>query len=62
MDKNQTLKLASAIFAIIALAHLVRAVLNLPVSIATFDVPVYFSYVVVIVAGYLAWLMHNAEK
>ena len=62
MNKNQSLILASAIFGLIALLHLLRAILGWPVSIGTLDIPSYVSYIAVIVAGYLAWHMYNASK
>jgi len=62
MNKNQSLMLASAIFGLIALLHLLRAIFSWPARIANFDVPLYFSYIAVVAAGYLAWLMHNASK
>ncbi len=62
MDKNQSLLLAAVIFAIIALVHLIRAVLGLEAVIAGLNVPVYVSYIFVIVAGYLSWHMYNVSK
>ncbi len=62
MDKNQSLMIASVVFGLIALVHLVRAVLQWQASIGTFSVPVWLSYVAVIVAGYLAWNMYDAGK
>lgn len=62
MDKNQLLMLASAIFGLIALLHLIRSIFSWPASIAGFNVPLYFSYIAVLVAGYLAWHMYNASK
>jgi len=62
MDKNQSLMLASATFAIIALVHLLRAVLSWPASIAGWNVPVWLSYAVFVVAGLLSWLMYSASK
>ena len=61
MDKNQSLMLAAVIFGIIALLHLLRSILNWPASIAGLNVPVWLSYVAVVVAGYLAWLMYSAS-
>ncbi len=62
MNKNQSLKLASFIFGLIALIHLLRAVLNLEAVIAGIKIPVYVSYIFVIIAGYLSWYMYNASK
>ena len=62
MDKNQSLMLATVIFAAIALLHLARAFLNLPASVSSFNIPVYFSYAGVVIAGFLSWLMYSAVK
>ena len=62
MDKNQSLTLASIIFGVIALLHLLRSIFSWPASIAGFNVPVWLSYIAVIVAGYLAWHMYDAGK
>jgi len=62
MNKNQSLMVASAIFGLIALLHLLRSVFSWPAVIGTFNVPVWFSYVAVVVAGYLSWQMYNAGK
>ena len=62
MNKNQSLKLAAVIFTIIALLHLIRAILGFEVVFGSFRVPLYFSYIAFIVIGYLAFIMHNARK
>lgn len=62
MDKNQSLMLASVIFGVIAALHLLRSIFSWPASIGSFNVPLYFSYIAVAVAGYLAWHMYNAGK
>jgi len=62
MDKNQSLMLAAFIFGIIAVLHLLRAIFGWPARIANFDVPLWLSYIAVVVAAYLAWNMYNASK
>ncbi len=62
MDKNQSLMLATAAFGIIALLHLLRSVFSWPASIANWNVPVWFSYIFVVAAGYLSWHMYSASK
>lgn len=62
MDKNNALMLASAIFGIVAVLHLIRAVLSWEASIAGWNVPIWLSYIAVVVAGYLAWTMYSAGK
>lgn len=62
MDKNQSLKLAAVIFGIIAFTHLLRSVFSWPAVMGNFNVPLYVSYIVVVVLGYLSWHMYNASK
>lgn len=62
MDKNQSLMIAAVIFGIVALLHLIRAVLSWEANIAGWNVPVWLSYVVFVVAGYLSWHMYSASK
>ena len=62
MDKNQSLMLAAVVFGVIALLHLARAILGWEAVIGSFNVPLYFSYIAVIVFGYLSWHMYNASK
>ena len=62
MDKNTALSLASAAFGLIALLHLLRSIFGWQASIDDFNVPVWLSYVAVVVAGYLSWLMYSASK
>lgn len=62
MDKNKALMIAAVIFGVIAVLHLLRSILSWPASIAGWDVPLWLSYITVVVAGYLAWSMHSASK
>lgn len=62
MDKNQLLTLGAAIFGIIALLHLLRSIFSWEANIGGFNIPVWFSYVAVVVAGYLSWQMYSAGK
>ncbi|MEK6892006.1 MAG: hypothetical protein AABX25_02360 [Nanoarchaeota archaeon] len=62
MDKNKSLKLASFVFGLVALVHLLRSIFSWPVSIGTFNIPVYFSYFGLVVVGYLSWMMYSTGK
>lgn len=46
--------LSSVVFSVVALAHLLRAVRNVPLLLGTFAVPVWASWVAAIVAATLA--------
>ena len=62
IDKNQSLILASIIFGFVALVHLLRSIFSWSLVVENFSVPLYFSYIAVIVAGYLSWQMYNLSK
>ena len=62
LDKNQTLKLAAIIFGFVALVHLLRSIFSWSLVVENFNVPLYFSYIAVIILGYLSWQMYNLSK
>tara|TARA_Y100000310_G_scaffold342435_1_gene445694 strand:- start:5384 stop:5575 length:192 start_codon:yes stop_codon:yes gene_type:complete len=62
MDKNQSLLIASVVFGIVGFLHLLRSVFSWEMVISNFNVPLYFSYIAVIVLGYLSWSMYKASK
>jgi hypothetical protein len=55
MDRKQYLMVAGAIFAVVALAHLLRAVMNWPIVIAGWIVPMWLSWLGFVIAGALSW-------
>jgi hypothetical protein len=60
--KNFSL-LAAAIFAIVAVLQLVRAVSGAPVTIGTtISIPLWASWIACIVAAALTWLGFNASR
>ena len=61
MDKNTLLLVASAVFGIIGFLHLLRSILGWEAAIGGFNVPLYFSYIAVVVAGYLSFSMYKAS-
>ena len=62
LDKNRSLLLASAVFVVIVLFHLARAVLGWEAFISGFKIPVYFSYLAALILGYLSWQMYDASR
>ena len=54
--------LAAAIFAIVALAHIARLFYDWPVTIGTLSIPMWASWVGVVVAALLAWLGFRASR
>jgi hypothetical protein len=56
MDKQSYLRLAGAIFALVALAHLVRAVMDWPILIAGWIVPIWLSWLAFVIAGALGYV------
>ncbi len=55
MNQKQYSLVAAIIFAIFALAHLVRASLGWSISISVWSVPMWVSWVAVVVAAVLAY-------
>ena len=55
-------RLAGAIFALVALLQLIRAVVGLPVTAGGTTIPVWASWVAFVVAGGLAWLGFTASR
>jgi hypothetical protein len=56
MDKQSYLRLAGAIFVLVALAHLVRAVMDWPIVIAGWIVPIWLSWLAFVIAGALGYV------
>lgn len=62
MDKNKLLLVAAVIFGIVGFLHLLRSIFSWEAAIGGFNVPLYFSYIAVVVAGYLSFSMYKASK
>ena len=62
MSSRNFAMLAAAIFAVIALVQLMRAASGWPVTVGTTMVPVWISWIAVVVAGGLAWLGFAASR
>jgi hypothetical protein len=60
MTAKNYCRLAAAIFTIVAVLQLARAVLGWDVTIATFVLPIWASWIAFVVAGVLAWLGFSA--
>ncbi|QIG46367.1 hypothetical protein G5V57_00495 [Nordella sp. HKS 07] len=54
-------RLAAVIFAIVALAHLLRAAAGLDIAIGAESIPIWVSWVGAVVAGFLAYLGFTAS-
>ena len=61
MNASSYARLAGAIFAVISLLQLARAVAGWPVTVGDFTMPVWPSWVAFAVAGGLAWLGFTAR-
>ena len=60
---NKYVVVSGAIFGAVAAAHVVRALYEWPVRIASLDIPVWVSWVAVVVAGGLcAWAFRSGHK
>jgi hypothetical protein len=55
MSANAFFTVSGTIFGVIALLHLARILVGWPALIGTFEVPTWFSWLSVALAGYLAF-------
>ncbi|HKD48360.1 MAG TPA: hypothetical protein VKB67_11810 [Rhizomicrobium sp.] len=55
MDGKTFLTMAGGIFVIVSLAHLLRALMGWPVTIAGWNVPMWLSWVAFVIAGGLGY-------
>jgi hypothetical protein len=62
MDKNRLLLVGSIVFSLVSILHLLRSIFSWEMVVNNFNVPLYFSYIAVIIAVYLSWNMYNSSK
>ena len=49
--------IAAALFAIVALAHIVRVVTHFDVVLGSHHIPMWVSYVAIVVTAFLSWML-----
>lgn len=62
MQNKNYLTVATLVFSIIAVGHALRVLFSWPAQIGTWTVPLWLSGLVVLVAGYLAFLGYKLMK
>jgi hypothetical protein len=62
MKQKDFTMVAKVLFSLIAVAHLMRSVLGWPVEINDMSVPVWISYIAVVLFGYLAYSGYKLTK
>jgi hypothetical protein len=65
MDKNMYYRTVSVIFGALAIAHAARVYYGWEAQVGEYVIPVWFSWVAVVVAGYLAvrgWQLADRKK
>lgn len=62
MQKDTALKVASAIFFVIAVLHLARVIFNVPAMFGGWAIPNSISVIAFIVAAVLSWWMFKTAK
>ena len=55
MTNNTFRKVAGTVFAVVAVAHALRVVYGLPIMIGEWFVPMWLSWLAVVLAGWLAY-------
>jgi protein-S-isoprenylcysteine O-methyltransferase Ste14 len=61
MTASQYSLLAAAIFGLVAILQITRAVTGLPVTVGRTSIPIWASWVACVVAFILAWLGYSAS-
>jgi hypothetical protein len=62
MDSRRFLRIVATIFAVVALAHLIRIVLALPVQVGAWAVPMWISWIALVGAGVLSFFGMRLSK
>lgn len=62
MNQRTYLQVTGLLLAVVAVVHLLRAVLGWEASIGGWDVPVWLSWVAVVIAGYLAYSAYKLMR
>ena len=62
MNQNSVSLLAAIVFASVALAHFLRVVFDVPVTVGNTAIPMWVSGVGIVVPGVLAWLLFKNSR
>ena len=62
MNQNSVRLLAAIVFAAVALAHFLRVVFDVPVTVGSTAIPMWVSGVGIVVPGVLAWLLFKNSR
>lgn len=62
MNQNSVSLLAAILFAAVAVAHFLRVVFDVPVTVGNTAIPMWVSGVAIVVPGVLAWLLFKNSR
>lgn len=62
MNRNAVTLLAAILFAAVAIAHFLRIVFEVPITVGDTAIPMWVSGVAAIVPGVLAWLLYKNSR
>lgn len=62
MNRKPVVPVVTMLLAAVSLAHLLRIVFEIPVTVADVAVPMWVSGLGVVVAGLLAWLLFKGSR
>ena len=62
MNRNPVVPVVTMLLAAVSLAHLLRIVFEIPVTVADVAVPMWVSGLGVVVPGLLAWLLFKGSR
>jgi hypothetical protein len=55
MKEGAFLKIMGAIFALISILHLLRSIFQWPAQIGTFQIPMWFSWIAIVIAALISY-------
>ncbi|HVZ28604.1 MAG TPA: hypothetical protein VG798_08130 [Rhizomicrobium sp.] len=62
MDSRRFLRIAATIFAVVALAHLIRIIMAWPVQVGAWAIPIWISWIALVGAGVLSFFGFRLAK
>lgn len=62
MNRNPVVLMVAMLLAVVSLAHLLRIVFAIPVTVGDIVVPMWISGIGVVAPGVLAWLLYRGSR
>jgi hypothetical protein len=49
--------IAAAIFALMAIVHIIRVATNFQITVGSHSIPIWVSYVAIVISAFLSWML-----